>query len=1079
MGRKLYFAVFLIMGLSLAGNVVKADISDGLLAWHDFEDLLDGSGNDHDALLGGDAFIEDGLLWLDGAEDYADIGTLAGFGAVNPLVDALSDFTIAIAYASESTGDGEGGSTLVSVAPAGASASGDLSLGTNNDGQGIDHWYVGAVASEQSGVGYADGTVHLTIVTYEEASDTYTFYHLDGAGGAIDHGSGTLDWSGEWDESMDYGIRLGSPLNATMRADEGAGFFPDLDGQIDTFAIWNRVLDITEMPEIAAYRPSGEKATNPNPASESIEILRDAELNWTAGMYAQTHNVYFGTGFDDVNSADIGSDLLVSLGQTETSYDPEGLLGFGQAYYWRVDEINAAPDSTVFKGDVWSFTAEAFSYALTPMAATASSSHAENMGPEKTIDGSGLNELDQHSIDASDMWLSGMGDPQPSIQYEFDKIYRLHEMWVWNSNQIIESFLGLGAKDVVIETSTDGAVWTVLEGATLFNQATGAATYTANTVIDFAGALAKFVRITINAGYGMMAQNGFSEVRFFFIPTSAREPQPATDTEDTVGPDLTLTWRAGREAATHQVYLSTDQAAVMEGTAPSVSITEASFEPDDLVLNQTHFWRVDEVNEAATPQVWTGDLWSFTTPAFVSVDDFEGYSDDNENFEAIFQTWIDGLGYNEPVEKQGNGTGSIVGYAEAPFAEQDTVHDESGQSMPLEYDNSLQPFYSETERSFDEAQDWTRAGIKALTLYMYGDPENGSSDQLYVTLKDSQGRTATVAYDADPGHLTEPIWHEWNIDLQQFSGIDLTQVAGICLGVGDRGNPQPGGTGMLYIDNVRLYPSRCVGTQAPDGDVNGDCVVDQADVALVTANWLATPMAVEYTFDSGLADSSGNGRNGVGRNNPSVQNGVLTLNGSNFVDIPLGADNPFDGSRDFSIALDFKADMPSLLFSSARNAESDNHSMAIFVHHWNEPFWGEVIYDNFWVGASTAEDNPLDGEWHTVVVTYRAEDEWVTVYLDGVPGEGSEMNPTIPDIAADTVRIGGSLNDDFPYRDGVTDLDGAIDNVRIFNLALTGADVLRLPVLPTLPADVSGDGLVDQADQDLVEANLGAEQLWP
>ena len=51
-----------------------------------------------------------------------------------------------------------------------------------------------------------------------------------------------------------------------------------------------------------------------------------------------------------------------------------------------------------------------------------------------------------------------MADPIPNwIQYEFDKVYTLHEMWIWNSNQAIESFLGFGVKDAIIEEARDKA----------------------------------------------------------------------------------------------------------------------------------------------------------------------------------------------------------------------------------------------------------------------------------------------------------------------------------------------------------------------------------------------------------------------------------------------------------------------------------------------------------------------------------------------------------------------------------------------------------------------------------------------
>jgi len=48
--------------------------------------------------------------------------------------------------------------------------------------------------------------------------------------------------------------------------------------------------------------------------------------------------------------------VLVSQGQAATTYAPAAALEFGTTYYWRIDEVNAPPDSTIFKGEVWSFT---------------------------------------------------------------------------------------------------------------------------------------------------------------------------------------------------------------------------------------------------------------------------------------------------------------------------------------------------------------------------------------------------------------------------------------------------------------------------------------------------------------------------------------------------------------------------------------------------------------------------------------------------------------------------------------------------------------------------------------------------
>jgi len=62
--------------------------------------------------------------------------------------------------------------------------------------------------------------------------------------------------------------------------------------------------------------------------------------------------------------------------------------------------------------------------------------------------------------------------PTPAwIQYEFDKPYRLYQMWVWNSNQSMEFVMGYGAKDVLVETSLEGATWTAIAGVPPFAQA--------------------------------------------------------------------------------------------------------------------------------------------------------------------------------------------------------------------------------------------------------------------------------------------------------------------------------------------------------------------------------------------------------------------------------------------------------------------------------------------------------------------------------------------------------------------------------------------------------------------------------
>ena len=490
------------------------------------------------------------------------------------------------------------------------------------------------------------------------------------------------------------------------------------------------------------------------------------------------------------------------------------------------------------------------SYKVRSVMATASSSVNVDLGPEKTVDESGLNAWGQHDTTPTNMWLSSIGQEPPVwIQYEFDIVRKLDQMWVWNSNTAFEPIIGLGGlgvKTATIEYSTDGSTWTPLADVPEFGQAPGTDDYTPNTTVYFNGVAAKFIKITCTSSWGGGGQYGLSEVRFFYFPVQARYPNPR-DGATGVAIDTTLSWLAGTEAAEHNVYFSDDEQSVIDGTVPTVTVSEASYGPLSLDLGSMYYWRVDEVNNVNAIPIWEGDVWSFTTIEYLVADDFEDYNDYSPD--RIFETWKDGYGYSETefVPRYcGNGTGATVGHATFPYAERTIVHEDS-QSMPFYYDNSgtgtnscgepINLYYSETERTFGTPQDWTRVGVKALTLYFYGDPNNtaGAAERMYVKLNGVK-----VVYDGDMADLKDPSWHEWNIDLASFAGADLQNVTKIGIGIGN--GTSPGGSGVVYFDDIRLYQPRCVPGQVTlsEADLNGDCVVDFTDLEVMTGDWLAT-----------------------------------------------------------------------------------------------------------------------------------------------------------------------------------------------------------------------------------------------
>jgi len=84
------------------------------------------------------------------------------------------------------------------------------------------------------------------------------------------------------------------------------------------------------------------RASNPNPADGATSVSITADLSWTAGSDAISHDVYFGTT----------SPGAFQGNQIATTFDP-GTMAYYTTYYWRIDEINNGSKTT---GIVWSFT---------------------------------------------------------------------------------------------------------------------------------------------------------------------------------------------------------------------------------------------------------------------------------------------------------------------------------------------------------------------------------------------------------------------------------------------------------------------------------------------------------------------------------------------------------------------------------------------------------------------------------------------------------------------------------------------------------------------------------------------------
>jgi hypothetical protein len=835
-------------------------------------------------------------------------------------------------------------------------------------------------------------------------------------------------------------------------------------------------------------------AKNPSPADEAEDVVLPVVLSWTPGEYAPAvngHKVFLSDNLVDVSGGLPAAERgIVSDPVFDTAAHGLG-LEYSTTYYWRVDEANV-PGGAWDAGKVWSFTTEPYSIVLPGSRITATAdSNDTGQGPENTINGSGLNADDLHSAELTDMWLSASGAPQPAwIQYEFDKVYKLHQMLVWNHNTGLELSVGFGIKEVVIEYSVDGASWSILGTTDEFARAPGATGYAANTTVDLEGAVAKYVKITANSNWGgIVTQAGLSEVRFFYVPVRARQPDPAPDATGVGVDNVTLNWLAGRGAASHEVYFSTNENAVIDETVSPVTIpvggSHASYDTGELDLGRTYYWKVNEVNTAETPTTWQGDLWSFQTANLLVVDNFETYDDDYENFNRIFQVWIDGAGYTQPEPgRAGNGSGALVGTDSAPWVEQTIVHS-GGQSMPLIYNNTVDPFYSEATRTFDAPQDWTKYGIKSLTLWFYGDPNSDTSEQMYAKLNGSM-----VTYDGNARNLTRNAWHEWNIDLRDFTGVDLGNVTELTIGL-QRGGAA-GGSGLMHFDDIRLYPARCrPDVRQPGADLNDDCVVDYLDLQIIGGQWLSSGLLVtpqppgsaglvaHYEFEGNIDDSVGT-RHGTATGDPAFAAGKI----GQAIDLDGIDDYVFiDGSFQlplYTMAVWFRSDGGSaerdLLSAYAPGVqhgillELQGSGALRYLHRY--PLGGSG-------GSNVYSTNTYDdGAWHHTAIV--KSDTEIALYVNG-ENEGSTPDSSVFE-PGDAFGLAVGILDNERVLANPRHFVGGVDDIRIYERALSQAEVASLAGRTQTFSesfDLNVDGAVDFNDYANLCDSWLDEQLWP
>jgi len=82
-------------------------------------------------------------------------------------------------------------------------------------------------------------------------------------------------------------------------------------------------------------------------------------------------------------------------------------------------------------------------------------------------------------------------------------------------------------------------------------------------------------------------------------------------------------------------------------------------------------------------------------------------------------------------------------------------------------------------------------------------PAGNSVEGLYLTIKDSSGKSAT-ATNPDAAATVRTGWQSWKIPLSEFTsaGVKMNAVKSVVIGVGNKAAPVKGGAGTLFIDDL-------------------------------------------------------------------------------------------------------------------------------------------------------------------------------------------------------------------------------------------------------------------------------------
>jgi hypothetical protein len=175
----------------------------------------------------------------------------------------------------------------------------------------------------------------------------------------------TLSWTGGFGSKLHtvyFGDNFDDVNNAAGGLPQGTATYIPGPLELAKTYYWR----VDEFDAVATYKGHVWSFTtegavgSPDPSNGAEDVEHTPILTWSPGVYAASHQVYFGTDKDAVKYADTSSpEYKGTRDLGAESYDPGKLL-WDNTYYWRIDEVNNTNPDSPWTGNIWSFTTANF-----------------------------------------------------------------------------------------------------------------------------------------------------------------------------------------------------------------------------------------------------------------------------------------------------------------------------------------------------------------------------------------------------------------------------------------------------------------------------------------------------------------------------------------------------------------------------------------------------------------------------------------------------------------------------------------------------------------------------------------------